>query len=360
MTTWPELYAAIIDQPADDGLRLIAADFLEENGEPERAEIIRVQCELAKLSTKPRKFEVSRETWAMWRGEASTAVVQKPGEASIQVGERINVIFWQAIGKPSKRLRQHYDQLLVTYAKRSGLRGGIVETRLELKMDEFSVPWAGERLQQRESALLAAHAQTWLRMPEAVRKVIGEQCETCKGSGRFYPEPHPTGAFQKPIFTRCEPCHGLGRTNIFRRGFPAVVSLTCWELMGGECNKCNGTGLGEDRLPYLKCGKCWVDKDNFGHIPGLARAIGQALPLVEEVRLIWKEPHNTGGLYWWNIVVGDNPWPNQIPAELFYLLPTTNPSHDEGESFPSHAAAQLALWHAGAKWCRDQAAVLVG
>lgn len=41
--------SAIIAEPADDGLRLIYADFLEENGEPEHGEFIRVQCELAKL-----------------------------------------------------------------------------------------------------------------------------------------------------------------------------------------------------------------------------------------------------------------------------------------------------------------------
>jgi uncharacterized protein (TIGR02996 family) len=41
---------AIAENP-DDGLpRLVYADWLEEHGEPERAEFIRVQCELARLS----------------------------------------------------------------------------------------------------------------------------------------------------------------------------------------------------------------------------------------------------------------------------------------------------------------------
>src|SRR5262245_17894644 len=39
----------IIANPDDDAPRLIYADWLEENGEPERAEFIRVQCELARL-----------------------------------------------------------------------------------------------------------------------------------------------------------------------------------------------------------------------------------------------------------------------------------------------------------------------
>ena len=40
---------AIIADPADDLPRLVYADWLDENGDPDRAEFIRVQCELAKL-----------------------------------------------------------------------------------------------------------------------------------------------------------------------------------------------------------------------------------------------------------------------------------------------------------------------
>lgn len=41
---------AIIAQPDDNLPRLVFADFLDEHGEPERAEFIRVQCELAPLA----------------------------------------------------------------------------------------------------------------------------------------------------------------------------------------------------------------------------------------------------------------------------------------------------------------------
>ncbi len=40
---------AIADNPDDDLPRLVYADWLDEHGEPERAEFIRVQCELARL-----------------------------------------------------------------------------------------------------------------------------------------------------------------------------------------------------------------------------------------------------------------------------------------------------------------------
>lgn len=42
------LLQTIIEEPEADDLRLLYADWLEDNGEPERAELIRVQCEFAK------------------------------------------------------------------------------------------------------------------------------------------------------------------------------------------------------------------------------------------------------------------------------------------------------------------------
>jgi uncharacterized protein (TIGR02996 family) len=45
----PGLLAAILDSPEDDALHLVYADWLEEHGDPDRAELIRLQCELAPL-----------------------------------------------------------------------------------------------------------------------------------------------------------------------------------------------------------------------------------------------------------------------------------------------------------------------
>ena len=55
------LLAAIWDQPHDDVARRVYADWLDDNGQPERAEFIRVQCELARLGDhddSPRKAEL--------------------------------------------------------------------------------------------------------------------------------------------------------------------------------------------------------------------------------------------------------------------------------------------------------------
>ena len=46
---WEGFISAIVAAPEDDTLRLVAADFLEENGEPDRAAFIRVQVALASL-----------------------------------------------------------------------------------------------------------------------------------------------------------------------------------------------------------------------------------------------------------------------------------------------------------------------
>ena len=44
----PALLAAILAEPDADAIRRIAADWLEEHGQAERAEFVRVQCELAR------------------------------------------------------------------------------------------------------------------------------------------------------------------------------------------------------------------------------------------------------------------------------------------------------------------------
>src|SRR5262245_13175122 len=47
--TLEALLQAVCDNPTDDAPRLVYADWLEENGDSERAEFIRLQIELARL-----------------------------------------------------------------------------------------------------------------------------------------------------------------------------------------------------------------------------------------------------------------------------------------------------------------------
>jgi uncharacterized protein (TIGR02996 family) len=52
---------AIRDNLDDDGVRRIYADWLEENGDPARAEFIRIQCELARLGPEDGRAATLRE-----------------------------------------------------------------------------------------------------------------------------------------------------------------------------------------------------------------------------------------------------------------------------------------------------------
>ena len=72
---------AVAEKPDDDGPRLVYADWLAENGDPDRAEFIRAQCELAspKLAKKRRDdlrvrerelLETHRQAWCKEFGVA--------------------------------------------------------------------------------------------------------------------------------------------------------------------------------------------------------------------------------------------------------------------------------------------------
>jgi uncharacterized protein (TIGR02996 family) len=56
MTDGDLLLARVIADPACDAVRLVYADWLQENGQPERAEFVRVQVELAR-TPEPREIE---------------------------------------------------------------------------------------------------------------------------------------------------------------------------------------------------------------------------------------------------------------------------------------------------------------
>jgi uncharacterized protein (TIGR02996 family) len=62
-TDFEPLLRAAFAEPEDDTARLVLADYLEENDQPDRAALIRVQCELARLPKKDagRKALAARE-----------------------------------------------------------------------------------------------------------------------------------------------------------------------------------------------------------------------------------------------------------------------------------------------------------
>src|SRR5438046_2179086 len=70
----------IRDEPSDDAPRLIYADWLDENGQPERAEFIRIQCALDRLpdddpsrpELRERERQLSEAHESQWTGEISS------------------------------------------------------------------------------------------------------------------------------------------------------------------------------------------------------------------------------------------------------------------------------------------------
>ena len=65
--TQDALLQAVRENPGDGSLRLVYADWLEDHGQPERAEFIRVLCELARLPDDPRSVVRRRELEARER-----------------------------------------------------------------------------------------------------------------------------------------------------------------------------------------------------------------------------------------------------------------------------------------------------
>src|SRR5262249_32889270 len=67
---------SIIEAPEDDAPRLVYADWLEDQGDLERAEFIRVQCRLAEMDEDDplrsgllrREYELLVERWGEWAG----------------------------------------------------------------------------------------------------------------------------------------------------------------------------------------------------------------------------------------------------------------------------------------------------
>src|SRR5687768_17776497 len=71
MAHHPGLLQAILNDPDDDARRLIYADWLEEHDDSDRANFIRIQCELARTSrfhpeTRARWAQLKEVEQSMW------------------------------------------------------------------------------------------------------------------------------------------------------------------------------------------------------------------------------------------------------------------------------------------------------
>src|SRR5262245_56767217 len=85
------LYQAILDEPEDDGPRLVYADWLEEYGSEEdrpRADLVRVQVELARLPEGDgRRKALERRQEAVFRGRKKAWKDELPRLRGVRWGE---------------------------------------------------------------------------------------------------------------------------------------------------------------------------------------------------------------------------------------------------------------------------------
>jgi len=91
MTEGDALYRAILEAPDDDAPRLVWADWLEENGDPDRAEFVRLQCEWANLVRGDPRYMELLDAWKTLAGLHGIRWVADLG----QIGRRCG--FWRGL-----------------------------------------------------------------------------------------------------------------------------------------------------------------------------------------------------------------------------------------------------------------------
>src|SRR4051812_31952597 len=88
----------ICEHPDDDAPRLIYADWLDENGQPDRAEFIRVQIELAGPpgeNTKKRRNHLERRVRQLWKKHGKTWSKQPGSIDNLDCWERgFSAYYW--------------------------------------------------------------------------------------------------------------------------------------------------------------------------------------------------------------------------------------------------------------------------
>lgn len=157
--------AGIREMPDDDLRRLVVADWLEENGEPERADFIRVQCEIVK-------------------------------------GRRPDLWMWS---REREILETHHDTLFpppVGYSRTTVTLSG---------PQDGSLAWIASGAAGRlinftvDRGFIAS-----VRAPLAV--LIGGECWRCGGDGRAHGADRPFEWSDNVDYGKCVVCHGTGRT----------------------------------------------------------------------------------------------------------------------------------------------------
>lgn len=230
---------AILAVPDDDAPRLIYADWLDENGQPERAEFIRVQCRIAEIEHRRTELFNDDVDWiACTVGSASWC--PNCGDCCCPKRE-------ESMCDPSCPLHSpasNHDVLS------------------ELGREN-------KTLNNRSRAILQQHGQRWvfdeLLWPiKFCRKcgvrAAGNRSKYC-GDGSDKDNAHNWSGIGKAVD---EIPHDW-----WERGFIAKVEIDTATLLGRECERCRGD------LHNIGCPGC----GGSGRVGGCAEALARAVPL---------------------------------------------------------------------------------
>jgi uncharacterized protein (TIGR02996 family) len=117
------LLRAVIASPDEDTPRLVYADWLQENGQDERAEFIRVQCELSQPSELiGREYALKRREWEILGRDWSNADTWFCGDifklSNISDGPQLHVRPADAPENAAREMRLHTARGFAHYAAR--------------------------------------------------------------------------------------------------------------------------------------------------------------------------------------------------------------------------------------------------
>jgi uncharacterized protein (TIGR02996 family) len=230
LTTPAAFLAAIAAAPDDDTVRLVFADYLDENGEGERAEFIRVQCEIARW-TNPLKcpqcgahYDYSCEM----DGHAEDGGFKDSAELGCA-----NDHFWRH-GDISA-LRRRERELFERFCR-------------EDMAAEFGLP-AHESLYAIEGGLMCVALSLELRFSRGFPSVVRAEMRVLYGGECECVEQWQLDRSPMVLPGGCYACHGTGRT-------PGVLPdmVARWPMV----ERVEVT----DREPHvLADGFAWVDDD---------------------------------------------------------------------------------------------------
>jgi uncharacterized protein (TIGR02996 family) len=113
MSTQQALFQAVLDAPEDDAPRLVYADWLEDHGQAERGQLIRVQCELARLpASDPQRQRLQRQEVSLLRGRKKQWKAELPVLRGVRWGDFERGFVAEAVVQSSFMFHRHARRIV--------------------------------------------------------------------------------------------------------------------------------------------------------------------------------------------------------------------------------------------------------